>query len=235
MSYFQFKKFTIQQSQCALKVCTDACLFGAWLATKIGNEKRILDIGSGTGLLMLMMAQNSPASIHGIEIDGPSAAQCAENLNASPWSQRLKVWQEDARHFAAEESYDWVISNPPFFENDLKSESQQEKVAKHSQSLNLKELLQVFENNLQPAGQFGLLLPYNRKEEWEALVTSRGWHLQTELMAQQTPKHSYFRWMGIYSKTPTPSLLSEALVIQEADGTYSPAFVRYLAPYYLKL
>jgi tRNA1Val (adenine37-N6)-methyltransferase len=213
MSFFQFKQFTIQQSQCALKVCTDACLFGAWMASKLKNEHRILDIGSGTGLLTLMLAQNSQSSIDGIEIDPPSAAQSAENLMASPWFSRLRIVQEDARTYISPEPYDLVISNPPFFKNDLPSHSPKEQVD----------------------GRMALLLPFHRKEEWMLLAAKNNWHLEAELWARQTPKHTPFRWMALFNKNPVVPAMQEEIYIQQSDGAYSPEFIHYLAPYYLKL
>jgi tRNA1Val (adenine37-N6)-methyltransferase len=235
MSYFQFKQFTIQQARCALKVCTDACLFGAWTASRLKDEKEILDIGSGSGLLMLMMAQNSPAWIDGIEIDVPSKEQSEENLEASSWNERLNVFQGDVRYFEFEKKYDLIISNPPFFENDLASKSKEEQVAKHSSSLKLEQLMAVMNARVNTDGSISLLLPYHRLGELHKLTQYWGFWLEAGMSVRQTPKHSAFRWMGIYSRIQTPNPLIEELIIQDEKGVYTSRFSQYLSPYYLKL
>jgi tRNA1Val (adenine37-N6)-methyltransferase len=121
-TYFQFKQFTIHQDQCAMKVCTDACILGAWFAAKIPEYCTVLDIGSGTGLLMMMLAQRTRSEIYGIEIDLSSYKQLKENISQNKWKERLKVFPGDARTYSFASKYDFIIVNPPFFENDLESE-----------------------------------------------------------------------------------------------------------------
>src|ERR1051326_2195609 len=99
-TYFQFKQFTIHQDQCAMKVCTDACILGAWFAEKIPSQSAVLDIGSGTGLLMLMLAQKNRGEIDGIELDLPSFKQLKENITNSKWKENLHVFPGDVRTFS---------------------------------------------------------------------------------------------------------------------------------------
>src|SRR5271154_3865208 len=120
-SYFRFKQFIVRQDRSAMKVCTDSCILGAWSATRLHDAKKILDIGSGTGLLPLMLAQYSHSEIDGIELDHESYKQAEENINESPWSDRLQIMEGDARYYPYKEKYDFIISNPPFFESDLQS------------------------------------------------------------------------------------------------------------------
>ena len=141
MSYFQFKQFIIHQDRCAMKVCTDACILGAWFGTKLPSNIRVLDIGSGTGLLIMMLAQNIEAAIDGIEIDLPAFKQLQENISQNEWKKRIHVYPGDIRNFSFPQQYDFIISNPPFFENDLASESLAEQTAKHSKDLSLDELI----------------------------------------------------------------------------------------------
>src|SRR6478752_1562135 len=112
-TYFQFKKFIVHQERCAMKVCTDSCLFGAWASDLANNKKRILDIGAGTGLLMLMLAQTTSAIIEGIEIEYGCYEQLKTNLTSSPWHDRLHAIAGDATQYHFEEKYDFIISNPP--------------------------------------------------------------------------------------------------------------------------
>ncbi|MFI5152541.1 MAG: tRNA1(Val) (adenine(37)-N6)-methyltransferase, partial [Chitinophagales bacterium] len=122
-SYFQFKQFRIQQDRCAMKVCTDACILGAWFAEKIPSYSTVLDIGSGTGLLMLMLAQKNKSEIDGIEVDLNTYKQLKENIDQSPWKDQLRVFPGDIRSFSFSGKYDFIISNPPFYEKDLRSDS----------------------------------------------------------------------------------------------------------------
>src|SRR5262245_3491214 len=127
-NYFQFKQFTIHQDRCAMKVTTDSCLFGAWVASREsaarsspGTRRRILDIGGGTGLLALMLAQRTNAFIDSIEIDKDAFQQAEENVKASPWSDRISLYHGDAREFSFQHKYQTIICNPPFYEKELKS------------------------------------------------------------------------------------------------------------------
>ena len=135
--YFRFKQFTIYHDQCAMKVCTDACILGAWFADRIKNPSIILDIGAGSGLLMMMLTQKNKSEIHGIEIDEPSFRQLTENVSGSNWKDQVKVFHGDARTFLFPVQYDFIITNPPFFLNDLQSDKDHLNVAKHSKQLTL--------------------------------------------------------------------------------------------------
>jgi tRNA1Val (adenine37-N6)-methyltransferase len=136
-SFFQFKQFIIHQDRCAMKVTTDACLFGAWVAKEVGGQKSevetILDIGTGTGLLSLMLAQKTNATIDSVEIDEAAAEQAQENANASLWKDRIFVMPGDAKDMAYTfcKNFDIIISNPPFYENELTSSDHQKNLAHH--------------------------------------------------------------------------------------------------------
>ncbi len=164
-NYFKFKQFTIQQGGCAMKVTTDACLFGAWVASNIQENlyyiKRILDIGTGTGLLSVMLAQQSPAYIDSVEIDTDAAQQAQTNFKGVLWQGGLKVYETAIQHFIGK-PYDFIITNPPFFDNDLKSDDVKRNLALHSSALSLEELLANITRLLLPTGQFAILLPFHR-------------------------------------------------------------------------
>ena len=217
-----------------MKVCTDACILGAWFSAKIPQTATVLDIGSGTGLLMMMLAQRSQAEIHGIEIDPAAYGQLKENTSQNTWSTRLKVFHGDARVYPFPLKYDFIISNPPFFDNDLQSTSEPEQIAKHSKLLTLEELIQVIGYNLQPHGAFGILLPYHRWEYFDKLAAQYNFSLSEKLVVRQTPKHEPFRALLHYTRNHD-NFTSSDLTIKQADGSYTPGFVELLTDYYLYL
>jgi tRNA1Val (adenine37-N6)-methyltransferase len=234
-TYFQFKQFVIHQDQCAMKVCTDACILGAWFSAKIPNSSAVLDIGSGTGLLMMMLAQRSQAEIHGIEIDPSAYEQLKANTNQNDWGVRLKAFHGDVRVYPFPLKYDFIISNPPFFDNDLQSTKETEQIAKHSKHLTLEELIEVIGNNLQPHGAFGILLPYHRWEYFDRLATSNNFSLTEKLFVRQSPKHPFFRAILHYARTPDNFAPTFELTIKQQEGGYTPEFVELLKDYYLYL
>ena len=223
-----------------MKVCTDACILGAWFSAKIPQYTTVLDIGSGTGLLMMMLAQRSQAEIHGIEIDPTAYKQLKENTNqnvpiAIGRKTRLKVFSGDARTFRFPLQYEFIISNPPFFEDDLQSASAREQIAKHSKHLTLEELIGVIGSNLQPHGAFGILLPYHRWEYFDKLATRHNFSLTEKLFVRQSPKHPFFRAILHYVRTPDNFAPTFELTIKQEDNTYTPEFTELLKDYYLYL
>src|SRR5688572_28253839 len=154
-SYFKFKQFTVNRDRAAMKVTTDACLFGAWAArsarqSAVGQSgspgiHHVLDIGTGTGLLSLMMAQQINAEIDAIELDEDAFEQAQQNMASSPWHDNLFVIQGDAKDMAyvLGKEYDIIVSNPPFYENELESPDLKKNRAHHSAGLSLDELLSI--------------------------------------------------------------------------------------------
>jgi tRNA1Val (adenine37-N6)-methyltransferase len=241
--YFQFKQFLVRQDACAMKVCTDACIFGAWFARLPLLGHRELDIGSGTGLLMLMAAQQQPHTIHGIELDPAAYGQLSENIAASPWKDRLRAFAGDVRGFAPDTRYDHILSNPPFFEGDLPSGNASRNRAMHSQELTLEELLQATDALLTDQGTFTVLLPFHRQDYFIRQAAGHGYTLQKSLLVQQTPRHTPFRAMLHFTRNPPPgpgelpvsAPAQEFLIIRDEQDSYTPAFVDLLKDYYLYL
>jgi tRNA1Val (adenine37-N6)-methyltransferase len=221
-----------------MKVCTDSCLFGAWIADKIEKSiiepKKILDIGSGTGLLSLMIAQKSGAKIDSVEIDKNSFIQTKENFTASPWNQLLQAFHADIKNWTGTLQYDLIVSNPPFFENDLKSENENKNLAKHYDGLTFKELLHSVCIHLSHSGYFAMLLPFHRMDYFKAIALENNLYLKEELLVKQTFKHSYFRGI-LFFGAKQEATISDELIIKDAKGNYSEKFNSLLKDYYLEV
>lgn len=234
--YFQFRQFTVYQQHAAMKVCTDACVFGAWVAAHAAGEAtRILDIGTGTGLLSLMMAQQSDAQIDAVDIDDAAARQAADNVQASPWSSRVHVHVSSLQVFDKAVLYDLVVSNPPFYENELPSADARRNIALHSGQLTLSELASHARRLLEPErGRFAVLLPFQRCDAFIALMKAQAMHLERRLLVKQTPAHGWFRGMLLFSAREK-EFVAEEISIRDASGGYSEGFTRLLRGYYLHL
>jgi len=235
--YFRFKQFTIHQDKCAMKVCTDACLFGAWVATHSPlTTHHLLDIGTGTGLLSLMLAQSNPnAVIDAVEIDEAAAGQAKENFEASPWKERMNVYYLSIQKFAntATTKYDCIISNPPFYESDLKSDDQKRNLALHSAALKLEALIEIVDTLLKDDGNFFVLLPHHRTANFIQLSQPK-FFTREKVFIKQTSKHNYFR--SILWLTRQPGLTDQSHVtIMNNEGKYTDEFIALLKDYYLHL
>lgn len=260
-SYFKLKQFTIWQDKCAMKVCTDACLFGALAAqlplqhnlhsagntpppdntTAITENIQCLDIGTGTGLLSLMFAQkNNTAQIDAVEINAGAARQAAENFAQSPWAGRLQVFNEDVLNFkpgklgAEHKQYNYIFSNPPFFENDLQPADEAKNNAKHNATLNLLQLLAFVDKHLIAHGYFAVLLPHHRVTYFIQKATKSGFYLYRQLLIKQTLQHKFFRGILFFSRIKNEPQLSE-IVIKDLQQNYTPEFTAALKDYYLFL
>ena len=224
-----------------MKVTTDACLFGAWVAEEVRSQEsgvsRSLDIGAGTGLLALMLAQKNPEmKIDAIEIDKDAAEQAKINVGSSPWKEQINIIRDDVKEFSFEKEFDLIISNPPFYENEIQSATESKNVAHHSENLTLKELLVIIKDQLMKTGSFFLLLPYKRNDEIKKLFKDHELNISKILFVRQSVKHDYFR---IFIKG---SLIAEEketefdeISIWNEKQRYTNEFVRLLKDYYLHL
>lgn len=218
-----------------MKVCTDACLFGSLLP--VIDKGNALDIGAGTGLLSLMYAQkNNNGVVDSVEIDKAAFEQAKENFLQSKWKNRLHIFNESIQTFAEKQQkeYDIIFSNPPFFENDLKSDNPHRNLALHSTQLSLQELIIIGKKLLTREGVFCVLLPYTRNDYFEQLAVKEQLFLQKKISISQTPRHAFFRSILFFGKKETPAA-KEEITIKAEDGKYSLKFVQLLKDYYLYL
>lgn len=239
-SYFQFKQFVIHQDRCAMKVTTDGCLFGAWAAREIKalshTTRNMLDIGTGTGLLTLMVVQKNPQLIiDAIEIDKAAFLQAKENISGSPFKNKIYLKHADILSNPYERKYDVLISNPPFYEKELASSDKSKNIAHHDESLTLEQLLPVIKNRLLADSRFYLLLPYKRKTEIEQLLKKNNLSFSKIVSVRQSPKHGHFRLLieGRLYEDFEPE--TSELTIRAEDDQYTAEFTRLLKDYYLHL
>lgn len=235
-NYFQFKEFKVCQDKSSMKVCTDSCLFGAWVADKIDKKviepKNVLDIGTGSGLLSLMIAQKSFAETEAVDIDKSSFIQSKKNFAESQWNQRLHAINADIKNWLSPEKYDLIICNPPFFENDLRSFNPNKNIAKHHDALTLNDLIKVIKSNIAANGSFAILLPFHRVQFFKNLALQNNFYLDDELLVKQTPRHSWFRGM-LFFKNQSTSFNSKEIIIKDDKGNYTEDFNLLLKDYYL--
>lgn len=239
-TYFQFKQFRINQARSAMKVTTDACLFGAWMAHCLKDRAgEALDIGTGTGLLSLMLAQKSAMMIHAVEMEPGAAAEAGENIRMSPFSNRIKLMEGNIldENILSEKKFDVVFSNPPFYENDLLSPDTDRNLAWHQQSLPLDDLLQQIGRRMAAHGEFFLLLPARSWPSLQVRLAKQNLQLTELLRIRQTPGHSPFRLLlrGTHSAQPGLHMQEKEWPIRDETNQYSPEFIFLLKEFYLAL
>ncbi len=176
-AYFKFKEFTIYQDKCAMKVGTDGVLLGAW--TQVSNASYILDIGTGTGLLALMIAQRSDAIIDAIEVDRDAFEQAGYNFKISSWKERISAYHMSLQEFTKKikMKYDVIVCNPPFFSNAFHSTEYQRNLARHTISLSLSELITSFGKLLKQNGSASLILPAGDENEFREQILKHKLHI----------------------------------------------------------
>jgi tRNA1Val (adenine37-N6)-methyltransferase len=242
--FFKFKQFTVYHDRCAMKVTTDSCFFGAWTAGEIKNSnadsyrekiRNVLDIGTGTGVLSLMVAQYNEVEIDAVEIDGETAGQANENVESSPWRNRIRIYNSDILSFRPQKKYDCIISNPPFYENELASHLIKKNIAHHSQQLTIAQVLNFINTYLNDEGLFFLMFPFKRKEEVERMVAQNELHIINSIILHQSVKHTPFRVVIKGSRKNIVSGQQTSISIWDESQEYTTAFITLLKDYYLNL
>lgn len=231
--YFTFKQFTVYHDRSSLKVGTDAVLLGAWADTT--NAKRILDIGTGCGVIALMLAQRSNAQIDAIDIDEESYKQAKENFLASPWSQRLEVYNIALNDFAptASGQYDLIVSNPPYFTASYKPSDPQRFCARHNDQLPINELAKNSAELLSHSGKLAVILPLKEAAILTDELQKYNLFPEKELFIIPLGGREPFRKMLLFSRHPS-EYSSDELIIETAPGQgYSKEYIALTRDYYL--
>lgn len=213
-STFRFKHFVVEQSECTMKVGTDGVLLGAWCRVDPGQDKAILDIGTGTGVIAMQLAQRTifgRSMIDAVEIDEPSCRRAEENFNRSGWNDRLRVYNYAIQDFATERKdctarYDHIVSNPPYFIDSLTSSDPSRTIARHSQSLSYDDLIKCCLKLLTPAGRVSLILPAGAETE-NMIATARrhDFVVSRRTEVHSTPQSGPKRTLLEFSRLGTPS------------------------------
>ncbi len=224
---FDFKQFSVHHDRCAMKVGFDSVLFGAWAAQNIAAD-RVLDIGSGTGLLSLIYAQFNPkARITGVEIDKIACQQARENVAASPWADRIQLFDSSIQAYqkqAKQEqyTYDLVISNPPYFKNSLKSPNTQRTHARHTDALSYETLLHSAKNLLAPNGQIALILPSENVAHVSAICSDLQLNLLCKVSVKTVPHKPAKRSMLQFGLSKADLIPIQEQELYTGDGKHYP-------------
>lgn len=201
---FAFKQFIIKQDRCAMKVGTDAVLLGAWVLPN--GSKHILDIGTGTGVIALMLAQKTQAHIDAIDIDEEAVLQAKQNVFESKFASQISVAQTSLQNYSQKitQKYNLIVTNPPYFEQSLKSTDEQRSHARHADVLPFEELLDGVLKLLDEKGKFCLILPTLEAEKFRALAEKKGLHLSKLLRVKsRIDKESDKRHLMQFEVKPT--------------------------------
>lgn len=232
-NYFKFKQFTIEQDGCAMKVGTDGCLLGAWFDTK--ERKKILDAGTGSGLIAIMAAQRSKAEVTGIEIDPTAAAKAKENVKNSPWSERIKIINGDFLTHKPTTLYDCIVSNPPYFNNSLKCDNEQRTLARHNDSLTPEAFFTHAKEILNTNGSISLIIPDDIFELWEKEAIFKGFSTHKITFVRTTPRKKAKRILVEFGREVCTSPKTEELILENHPGEYSEKAKSLLRDFYLKI
>ena len=233
---FQFKKFTVQQDQCAMKIGTDAVLLGAWCPIE-NNPFSVLDIGAGTGILSLMLAQRTFAEqIDAIEIDESAYEQCVENFENSTWSDRLFCFHAGLDEFVEEpeDEYDIIISNPPFYTDDYKSENEQRDLARFEDALPFEELIDAAALLLSENGIFSVIIPFKEEEKFIQLCNEVDLFPFKITRVKGTKTSEIKRSLLAFSKLKKEIEQTE-LVIEIERHEYTSDYIALTKDFYLKM
>jgi tRNA1Val (adenine37-N6)-methyltransferase len=230
--YFYFKQFKIRHANAAMKVGTDGVLLGAWV--DCGNAENILDIGTGTGLLALMLAQKSNAIIDAVEIDKDAALLAAQNIKESIWHDRITVINEDIRDYKTEEKYDLIVSNPPYYSTDIIAPDLSRAKARHTISLIPHELMKSVVNLMDKEGLFYVIYPYNVQEIWENAAKDFGLYKIRELIVKPNPQKEPVRIISVFTFYPAETY-SETMCIENLKRhDYSEEYRNLTEDFYIK-
>jgi len=237
MSVFQFKQFSVNQDQTAMKIGTDGVLLGAWTTIE-NNPKAILDIGTGTGIIALMLAQRSNAEqIDAFEIDESAYEQAVENFENSPWSDRLFCFHAGLDEFLEEpeDEYDLIVSNPPFFSEDFRSENEQRDLARFQGAMPFEDLVEAADLLLSENGIFSVIIPFHEEDRFIELCAEVELFPIKITRVKGAQNTKIIRSLLAFKRFELAVLTADELVIEISRHEYTPEYISLTKDFYLKM
>jgi tRNA1Val (adenine37-N6)-methyltransferase len=233
---FRFKQFTVNQDRCAMKIGTDGVLLGAWASVE-HNPFNVLDIGAGTGILSLMMAQRSHAeNIEAIEIDDDAFEQCTENFENSPWNDRLFCFHASLLEYieAVDEKFDLIICNPPFYTEDYKTQDQARDLARFSDAMPMEHIIFAVITFLSDKGKFSIIIPFKEEKKYIEEAGLIGLYPNRILRVRGNENSELKRSLIEFSYSESPIKISE-LIIETERHQYTQDYINLTKDFYLKM
>lgn len=234
-SMFKFQQFAVVQENAAMKVGTDGVLLGAW--TPVDHRPaKILDVGAGTGLVALMLAQRTKSAlIDAVEIDAAACMDARLNFDASPWSERLNLYHSSFQDYSDSNtsSFDLIVSNPPFFSGSLKNSCQRKATARHNGELSREDIIAGVVKLLSENGIFSLILPVSDYEDFHMKACRAGLSECRRLEVIPNTGKPIKRIISVWRKKSVSELVVESVVVEISRHNYSPAFKRIVSGFYL--
>ena len=237
MSKFQFKQFSIEQDRCAMKIGTDGVLLGAWAPVN-HNPFSILDIGAGTGVIALMLAQRSNAQqIDALEIDEDAYEQATDNFENSPWSDRLFCFHAGLDEFVEEpeDEYDVIVSNPPFYTEDYKTDNDQRDLARFADAMPFEDLIVAADLLLSENGIFAAIIPFKEEENFLAIAKQYELYPIKITRVKGTPTTEIKRSLLAFSRNEIVDVAINELIIETERHIYTPEYIELTKDFYLKM
>ncbi len=236
MKPFQFKQFTVNQDKCAMKIGTDSVLLGAWASLR-NNPESILDIGSGTGVIALMLAQRSQTEIiDAVEMDDNAYEQCVENFENSSWSDRLFCYHASLEEFCQgfDDKYDLIISNPPFYDDNYKSENSQRDLARFQDAMPFELLADCVSKLLSESGVFSVIIPVKEENKFIDLASKANLFPNRILHVKGNPSSKIVRSLIEFSFYNS-EIKTEELTIEISRHQYTQEYINLTKDFYLKM
>lgn len=231
---FHFKQFSVRHDRSGMKVGTDGVLLGAW--ADVTDATQMLEIGTGTGVIALMLAQRTPPPTHidAVELDEKACEDARENIIASPWAKRVSLHLTGIQNFNTATKYDLITSNPPYFQNSFKPPDQQRERARHTQQLTFQDLLEAVMRLLSPEGKLNVILPYTEGLEFIDQASQRGLHCTRKWSFKARPEKPIERWLLEFSRIPKTQEHGE-IILYKSGEEWTEDYKALTREFYLKL
>ncbi|MFL2589345.1 MAG: tRNA1(Val) (adenine(37)-N6)-methyltransferase [Parvicellaceae bacterium] len=229
---FNFKKFSIHQNNAAMKIGTDGILIGAWV--NVSNKFKALDIGSGTGIISLMLCQrNLNLELDSVELSPDAIMDAKINIENCDWKKRIKLFHQDLKDFHPDSSYDLIVSNPPYFKESLQPNNSERSKARHQNDLKLEDILKFSKQHLTKDGSLNIILPIEQKSEAIEFAKKYGFSSVRECAVYPKPNKSPHRILIEFSRSENKQMIKESLVIEEAGRhNYSEDYKKLTREFY---